>query len=238
MSESIVAEGKTTNEAIENGLKLLKTKKENVEIKVLEQEDKRSFFSILAPRVIKVELTLKEEKCKKEQKEQKEQKEVKKVKSVEINEETLKIGEKNVTEFLDEFLKKLNIENLERKISIQGSVINVSINGDKINYLIGYRGEVLNSIQLLLNNIANKNTKERCKVILDIENYRTKREKTLQDLADKVSKTVIKNRKNITLEPMTAYERKIIHSRLQNNPKVITRSIGEEPNRKIVIELK
>ena len=238
MSESIVAEGKTTNEAIENGLKLLKTKKENVEIKVLEQEDKRSFFSILAPRVIKVELTLKEEKCKKEQKEQKEQKEVKKVKSVEINEETLKIGEKNVTEFLDEFLKKLNIENLERKISIQGSVINVSINGDKINYLIGYRGEVLNSIQLLLNNIANKNTKERCKVILDIENYRTKREKTLQDLADKVSKTVIKNRKSITLEPMSAYERKIIHSRLQNNPKVITRSIGEEPNRKIVIELK
>lgn len=235
MSESVVAEGKTTKEAIENGLKLLKTKRENVEIKVLEQEDKRSFFSILAPRVIKVELTLKEDKC---EKEPKEPKEVKKAQNVEISEETLKLAEENVTRFLDDFLTKLNINNLERKINIEGSMINISIKGDKINYLIGYRGEVLNAMQILLNNIVNRNINGRCRVILDIENYRAKREKTLQELADKVSKTVIKNKKAITLEPMSAYERKIIHSKLQNNSKVTTRSVGEEPNRKVVIELK
>lgn len=230
MSESIIAEGKTTNEAIENGLKILKTTRENVDIKVLEQEEKRSFFSILAPRVIKVEISLKEKKDNKN--------EIKEAKKIELDEETIKKAEKNVKVFLEEFLSKLNIENLEYKVITQDSIIKIEINGDKINYLIGYRGEVLNSLQTLLNNVANKDLKEKCKVILDIENYRIKREKTLQELADKVSKTVIKNKKSITLEPMPAYERKIIHSRLQDNPKIITHSIGEEPNRKIVIELK
>lgn len=231
MAESIIAEGKTTNEAIENGLRILNAKKEDVEIKILEQEEKRSFFSILAPRVIKVELTLKE---KEKNDENKENKKVK----YNIDEETIKKAKKNVEDFLEEFLSKLNIENLEKSVSIDNSVITVNITGDKINYLIGYRGEVLNSLQTLLNNVANKDIKEKCKVILDIENYRIKREKTLQELADKVSKTVIKNKKAITLEPMPAYERKIIHSRLQDNSKVTTRSVGEEPNRKIIIELK
>lgn len=230
MSESIVAEGKTTNEAIENGLKILNTTKDKVEIKILDQEEKRSFFSILAPRVIKVELTLKENK--------EDIKEKKAVKNAEIDEKTIKKAEENVKVFLNEFLNKLKIENLEYKVIIQDSTIKVEINGDKINYLIGYRGEVLNSLQTLLNNIANREIKEKCKVILDIENYRIKREKTLQELADKVSKTVLKNKKSITLEPMSAYERKIIHSRLQDNPKITTHSIGEEPNRKIVISLK
>jgi len=230
MSESIVAEGKTTNEAIENGLKILNTTKDKVEIKILDQEEKRSFFSILAPRVIKVELTLKENK--------EDLKEKKAVKNAEIDEKTIKKAEENVKVFLNEFLNKLKIENLEYKVIIQDSTIKVEINGDKINYLIGYRGEVLNSLQTLLNNIANREIKEKCKVILDIENYRIKREKTLQELADKVSKTVLKNKKSITLEPMSAYERKIIHSRLQDNPKITTHSIGEEPNRKIVISLK
>ncbi len=230
MPESIVAEGKTTNEAIENGLKILNTTKDKVEIKILDQEEKRSFFSILAPRVIKVELTLKENK--------EDLKEKKAVKNTEIDEKTIKKAEENVKVFLNEFLNKLKIENLEYKVIIQDSTIKVEINGDKINYLIGYRGEVLNSLQTLLNNIANREIKEKCKVILDIENYRIKREKTLQELADKVSKTVLKNKKSITLEPMSAYERKIIHSRLQDNPKITTHSIGEEPNRKIVISLK
>ena len=230
MAKSVIAEGKTTNEAIENGLKSLNTTRDKVEIKVLEQEDKRSFFSILAPRVIKVELTLKEDK--------ETLKETKMVKKVSIDEESIKNAEKNVKIFLEQFLNELKIENLKYKVTIEDSIIKVDINGDRINYLIGYRGEVLNSLQTLLNNIANRDLKEKCKVILDIENYRIKREKTLQELADKVSKTVIKNRKSITLEPMPAYERKIIHSRLQDNPKIITHSVGEEPNRKIVIELK
>ena len=73
---------------------------------------------------------------------------------------------------------------------------------------------------------------------MDIEGYKNKREKTLEELAEKVAKTVVKTRKSITLEPMQPYERKIIHSKLQDNPKVETFSVGEEPHRKIVVSLK
>ena len=229
MSESVIAKGKTTNEAIENGLKILKTTKENVEIKILEQEEKRSFFSILDPREITVELKMKENKKTNLEKEKK---------KIELDENSLKKAENKVKVFLDTFLKQLDVKNLETIIKIENSIINVTINGDNINYLIGYRGDVLNSLQSILNNIANVGIEGRCKVILDIENYRIKREKTLKELADKVAKTVIKNRKSVTLEPMTAYERKIIHSRLQDNPRIKTHSVGEEPNRKIVIEIK
>ena len=93
-------------------------------------------------------------------------------------------------------------------------------------------------MQTLLTSVANKEIQERIRLILDISGYREKRKKVLEELAEKVSKTVIKTRKKVVLEPMTAYERKIIHSKLQTNTKVITESIGEEPNRKVVVLLK
>ena len=103
---------------------------------------------------------------------------------------------------------------------------------------IGYRGNVLNSLQLILNNVANNDLNERVRVLLNIGGYKQKREKDLKDLAEKIAGTVIRKRKSITLEPMSSYERKIIHSALQDNSKVETHSIGEEPNRKIVVSLK
>ena len=93
-------------------------------------------------------------------------------------------------------------------------------------------------MQNILSAIAGKGIENRVRVILDIEGYKAKREKTLEDLAEKVAKTVIRTKKPVKLEPMQAYERKIIHSKLQSNPKVETTSIGEEPYRKIVIKLK
>ena len=93
-------------------------------------------------------------------------------------------------------------------------------------------------MQTLLSSVANKDIEEKVRVVLDISGYKEKRKKVLEELADKVSKTVIKTGKKVTLEPMPAYERKIIHSRLQNNSKIITDSVGEEPHRRVVIELK
>ena len=104
--------------------------------------------------------------------------------------------------------------------------------------LIGYRGDVLNSLQIILNSIASKHCESKIRVILNIENYKEKREKSLEELADKVAKTVSKTGKAITLEPMVAYERKIIHNRLQSNNNVKTYSIGDEPYRKVVISKK
>lgn len=124
------------------------------------------------------------------------------------------------------------------EIEKTSSGLNVSINKGNLGFLIGYRGETLYAFQNILSAIAGKNTENRVRVILDIEGYKSKREKALEDLADKLAKTVIKTHKSVTLEPMQAYERKIIHTRLQDNEKVETRSIGEEPRRKVVIELK
>ena len=224
-----IFEGRTTTEAIEKGLKELGVSKKDVDIKVLESDDKRSFFSILTPRVVKVELTIKESNKKSV---------TNKKEKVDISEESESKAEDNLKDFLDSLILSLPTKDLKYEFKNDKNDIYVEITGQDTGYLIGYRGNVLNAMQVLLNNIANKGINERVRVLLNIGGYKEKREKDLKELADKIAGTVIKKRKSITLEPMTSYERKIIHSRLQENTKVETHSIGEEPNRKIVVSLK
>lgn len=224
MPKSIIAEGKTTNEAISNGLKQLNVSKENVDIKVLESSEKRSFFSILAPRVVKVELTLREES---------ENRHKITENKIIANQKDIDFATENVERFLSEFSKSFG--DITYTVSYENDFLNVKIDGDNASKLIGYRGDVLNSLQTILNSIASKHLESKVRVILNIGNYKEKREKALEELADKVSKTVLKTGKSITLEPMVAYERKIIHNRLQQNSHVRTYSIGEEPYRKVVI---
>ena len=232
MEKTIISEGRTTNEAIEKGLKQLRVSKDRVEIKILENEEKRNFFSILAPRVVKVEMKLKEDK-----KEKKEKKEIKPKKVIELTKEEKQIAKENIKKFMDEILVQLP-ENTVYNISESELGINVEITNSNLGFLIGYRGETLYAMQNILSAIAGKSIEKKVRVILDIEGYKEKREKTLEELAEKVAKTVIRTRKPIKLEPMQAYERKIIHSKLQQNDKVETESIGEEPNRRIIIKLK
>lgn len=230
-----IFEGKTSTEAIEKGLQELKLRREDVQINILKDEQKRSFFSILEHRNIKVEITLKDKKetVKIEKKENTFKKEKQK-----MSIEAIEKAKNNLSVFLDEFIIKFSGEKMNYKILNDDYYIKIEVDGENTNNLIGYRGETLNAIQNILSSIANKNVDEKIRVILDISGYKDKRKKVLEELADKVSKTVIKTGKKIILEPMPAYERKVIHSRLQNNSKVTTQSIGEEPHRKIVIELK
>jgi len=221
MEKTIIVEGKTTNEAIEKGLKELNVTKNMVNIKVIENEEKRSFYSILAPRKVKVELTLKED-IKEEKKESKKQNE---------NMDEIQTAVNNIEIFLKSFLEK----EVSYKIDVQEFNINIELLGEKLNYLIGYRGETINALQTIITAIANKNASAKIRVFLDVAGYKNKRVKTLEELAEKISKTVIKTGKSIALEPMTAYERKIIHSKLQSNEKVTTYSKVEEPYRTIVI---
>ncbi len=230
MDNSIISEGKTTNEAIENGLKKLNVSKNMVDIKILENEEKRSFFSILTPRVVKVQLTVKESKqdvnyAKKEKRE------------IELSIEEQKKAKNNVEKFLKEFLDKVQ-KNAEYSVETSKEELKVNINNKDLGFLIGYRGETLYAFQSILSAVASKGIENRVRVILDIEGYKAKREKALEDLAEKLEKTVIQTKKSVTLEPMQAYERKIIHTKLQNSSMVETRSIGEEPRRRVVISLK
>lgn len=223
MEKTVRTEGKTTTEAIEKGLKELGVSKDKVEIKVLEEE-KRSFYSILSPRVVKVELTLKEDKKEKNKEEKKHNENIQEIEK----------AEQDIKEFLDNFLTK----ETKYEVKINNFDIYVDMNGKNLNYLIGYRGETINAIQTILTAIANKKSTQKIRVYLDIAGYREKRIKTLEDLAEKLARTVERTKKSVTLEPMTAYERKIIHTKLQNNSKVKTFSKGEEPYRKVVISLK
>lgn len=229
MNKTIIAEGKTTNEAIEKGLKELNVSKNMVDIKILENEEKRSFFSILSPRIVKVQLTVKEEKNNNNAKKDK--------KEFELSQQEQEIAEKNVEKFLKEFFEKAQ---KDAKYSIEKSEtgLKVNINNENLGFLIGYRGETLYAFQNILSSIASKGVENKVRIILDIEGYKAKREKALEDLAEKLEKTVIKTKKSVTLEPMQAYERKIIHTKLQDSTKVETRSIGEEPRRRVVISLK
>ncbi len=227
MPRTIISEGKTTAEAIEKGLKTLKILKENAEIKVLENEDKRSFFNILAPRTVKVEIKEKEVEIKKDKKQNKQEI---------LTDKELEIIKNNINNFLNEFSGK--VKNLEFNVKIDGKYIYINLSGETAKKLIGYRGETLNSLQTVISAIANKNIENSSKVIVDISDYREKRKKVLEEVATKVAKTVIRTGKKITLEPMTAYERKIIHSKLQEHPQINTYSIGEEPYRKVVISKK
>lgn len=237
MAKTIIAEGRTSTEAIEKGLTELGVSKDRVEIKILENDEKRSFFSILAPRIVKVEMTLKDESNHaRNNKSAEEHKTYPKKEKVHLKPEELETATKNLTSFLDEFVSKA--KNLSYSITSDEEYIYVEINGENAGTFIGYRGDTLNAMQSILTTIANKNLKTKAHIVLNIENYREKRKKSLEGLANKLSKTVIKTGKNVTLEPMSAYERKIIHNYLQKNNLVTTYSVGEEPYRKVVISKK
>lgn len=227
MPKSIIVEGKTTAEALEKGLKELNVSKNMVDIKQIEEKEKRSFYSILAPRVVKLELTVKEDAEKETHKERKPRK-------MAENPQDLENAAQKAREFLESFLPK----EMDFDVKIEDSNVLVSINGENVNYLIGYRGETMNALQTVMSVIVNKEQHDRVRLIIDVGGYKEKRKKTLEELAEKVAKTVIRTRKSITLEPMTAFERKIIHTALQNNSKIETYSKGEEPYRRLVVALK
>ena len=186
-----VRNNKAVEREWEKGLKELGVTKSRVDIKILDQEDKRSFFSILAPRTVRVELTIKENI------EPELDKKVKKEK-VDISDETEKKAEQNIKEFLDNFSKSLPNNDLKYTIENDKNDILVDINGKDTGFLIGYRGNVLNSLQVILNNIANKGINERVRVLLNIGGYKQKREQDLKELAEKIAGTVIRKGKSIT----------------------------------------
>lgn len=141
-------------------------------------------------------------------------------------------------DFLNNILKCMNI-NSEITITEENNVVRINLSGDKIGLVIGYRGETLDSIQYLVSLIINKvHDLPHKKVILDAENYRSKREETLKRVALKTANKVKVTGRVFKLEPMNPYERRIIHSALQGNTSVKTYSEGEEPFRRVVVELK
>lgn len=137
-----------------------------------------------------------------------------------------------------EFLSQLfDVWGLNVKINteLDGDVLKVELEGDDMGIVIGKRGETLDALQHLTSLNVNTGDGDFIKVSLDTEGYREKRIKTLENLASKLASKVAKTRHNVTLEPMNSYERRIIHASLQDNEFVTTYSVGQSPNRKVVI---
>ena len=141
--------------------------------------------------------------------------------------------------FLENIFKAMGMDlMIEKFINRKEDEIVLKIHGDGIGVLIGKHGQTLDALQYLTNLAANKGHKDWNRIILDAENYRERRRQTLERLAKNLADRVKRTRKKAMLEPMNPYERKIVHLSLQNDPVVTTYSEGEEPYRKVVIDLK
>ena len=127
---------------------------------------------------------------------------------------------------------------IEYTIERKNNQVLLNIKGENVSHLIGYKGKTIEYFQSLINSILQKENEEYAKVFIEINDYKKQKEEKLRKLADKMANNVVKFRKPIKLEPMTAYERLIIHQELANRDDVITESYGEEPRRRVVIKKK
>ena len=142
---------------------------------------------------------------------------------------------RRITEFLTGLLEHMDSPAQVQVTETEKGRYSVVLEGQKLGQLIGRRGETLDAIQQLTNYAVNSGREKRIRVHVDAENYRAKREQSLESLARKVAAKVTRYRRSVTLEPMNAYERHVIHAALQDVPGVNTYSIGSEPTRRVVV---
>lgn len=145
----------------------------------------------------------------------------------------------NAKDFLDKVFEAMNlIVAIDIKYDELDNYMNIDLSGDEMGVLIGKRGQTLDSLQYLVSLVVNKDSENYIRVKVDTENYRQRRKETLENLAKNIAYKVKRTKRPVSLEPMNPYERRIIHSALQNDRYVVTRSEGEDPYRHVVISLK
>lgn len=222
--------GKTVEEAVALALKELHVTEHDVTVEVLEQP-KSGFLGLIGARPAKVAVTL----IKKEEPAQEENI------TVETEEAAAIIGEDPITvgkAFLMDVFEKMNLT-VGVEVEEKEEIVLFDLKGNDLGILIGRHGQTLDALQYLTNLAANKNAGEgRIRIVLDVEDYRKRREETLVRLAQRLANKVKRRNQRIVLEPMSRHERKIIHMTLQEDPQIATYSEGEEPYRKIVIAAK
>lgn len=205
MIKSIEITGKTEDEAIAAALRQLGLERDEVSVEVLERAKSGIFGIGASPALIRVSYEYVESKTEKAE------------------------------QFLKGLFEKMDIKAVPAIVKDEDGRVDIVIEGDNIGGVIGRRGETLDAIQLLTNYTVNKDGNGRVRINIDAENYRAKRAEALEKLAEKVAAKVIKYRRNVTLEPMNAYERHVIHAALQDREDITTYSTGNEPNRRIVV---
>lgn len=206
--------GKTTEEAIRKGLEELKVSRDDVKIEILEEPSSGGVLGILSAKMAKVRLTVDKK----------------------ISDEQFEITKNKLNEILTKIFEITNESDIQYEIVKKGNQVLLEINGDKVSHLIGYKGKTIESLQSLLNSMLQREDEEYAKIFVEINGYKKQKEEKLKKLANKMANNVLRFRKPIRLEPMSAYERLIIHQELSNRDDVETESIGEEPRRRVVIK--
>ena len=261
MFKSIEATGKTLDLAIQNGLEILQMDRDSVSVEVLEQP--RSGFFGIGATPAKIKLTYevpdpvpekkpeepkppKAEKPKAEKAPKAEKPKAEKAPKVEKPKEAPKAPvevtpaapgtvEEKIETFMKGLLEHMGSDAVPQAKKVDDDTYAVELVGSSLGMLIGRRGDTLDAIQHITNYAVNHGQNKRVRINVDAENYRKKREESLERLALKVAGKVVKSRRNLTLEPMNAYERHVIHAALQDYPDVTTYSTGTEPGRRIVV---
>lgn len=201
--------GKSVNETLTVALIKLETTSDKIEYEVIEKETNGFLGLFCKPAKIRVRI----------------------VASDSIEDVTRK--------FLEKLLKAMKIQStLDIVYDEENGAIDINISGEDMGVLIGKRGQTLDSLQYLTSLVVNKESTSYLKVKVDTENYRARRKETLENLAKNIAYKVKRTKHSVSLEPMNPYERRVIHSALQNDKYVETHSEGEEPYRKVVVTLK
>ncbi len=142
-------------------------------------------------------------------------------------------------EFLNKVFNAMNLAvNIDVTVNMEDKMVDIELSGDEMGVLIGKRGQTIDSLQYLVSLVINKESEDYLRVKVDTENYRARRKTTLEELAKNIAYKVKRTKRAVSLEPMNPYERRIIHSALQNDKYVTTKSEGEEPYRHIIVVLK
>lgn len=226
--------GKTVDDAITEACKNFTITSDRLEYEVVEKGTSGIFGFAAKPAIIKARVfdpNAPKEEAKEEVKEEK------KEEAKENTESSVTVSEP-VTADPKEFLEKVfNAMNMKVSIDVETNEdeINIELSGDDMGVLIGKRGQTLDSLQYLTSIVVNKGRKEYIRVKIDTENYRLRRKETLENLAKNLAYKAKRTKNPVSLEPMNPYERRIIHSALQNDKYVTTHSEGEEPYRKVII---
>lgn len=226
MSQSVTGVGKTIDKAVQNALDKLGLSEDQVEVKVI-QKPESGVFGFFGKKDAIVEVTQKVV-------EPEIPEEIEEVEIEVVEEPVIDKAEKAV-EFLTQLFDTMEID-CEIEVQEDDDFLKINLIGDKMGILIGRRGQTLDAIQYLTSLAVNKEGDDYQRIIIDTENYRNKRQKTLEDLADKMANKALRYGRRVSLEPMNPAERRIIHARLQNNKNVTTYSEGQDPYRYIVIQ--
>lgn len=224
MKRSVEVSGKTLEEVLERASRYFDVPKEQLGYEILSET--KGFLSVFVPRMVKVRVWVKNEEA-----------ETKETPGTPRETREFSGAKEAVETFLQELIARMGLE-VTVDVAYEDTILRCVLDGKDAGILIGRKGETLEALELLVRTFLIRRGFGEVPLEIDVAGYRRRREEALRKLAERMAKKVVREKKKVCLAPMNARERRIVHMALKDRPEVVTYSIGEEPNRRVVIDLK